>query len=94
MYAELYVDFAPNAGVCVRGEFDDEGSFLYEYYFPYLRGSHISSYEDVTIERHMEKESYAGVCDDLKVGVSLIFYLQNMIPYKRLQSLDHREPHA
>lgn len=88
VYAELYVDFAPNAGVCVRGEFDGEGSFLYEYYFPYLRGSHISSYEDVTIERHMEKESYAGVCDDLKVGVSLIFYLQNMIPYKRLQSLD------
>lgn len=88
VYAELYVDFAPNAGVCVRGEFDDEGSFLYEYYFPYLRGSHISSYEDVTIERHMEKESYAGVCDDLKVGVTLIFYLQNMIPYKRLQSLD------
>lgn len=84
--AELYLDFAPNAGICVRGQFDEKNTFLYEYYFPYLRGRHISSNEDVTIERHAEKESYAGVCDDIKVGVSLIFYLQNMIPYKRLKA--------
>lgn len=88
VYAELYVDFAPNAGVCVRGEFDEDNNFLYEYYFPYLRGSHISSREDITVERHSEKESYAGVCDDIKVGVSLIFYLQNMIPYLRLKGLN------
>lgn len=83
VYAELCLDFAKDAGICVRGEYDEENIFLYEYYFPYLRGNHISSYEDVTIERHAEKESYAGVCDDIKVGVSLIFYLQNMIPYKK-----------
>jgi hypothetical protein len=86
VYAELMLDFAPCAGICVRGEFDENSTFLYEYYFPYLRGSHISSYEDITVERHAEKESYAGVCDDMKVGVSLIFYLQNMIPYKRLNA--------
>jgi ArsR family metal-binding transcriptional regulator len=86
VYAELSVDFAPSAGICVRGEFDENSTFLYEYYFPYLRGNNISSYEDITVERHAEKESYAGVCDDMKVGVSLIFYLNNMIPYKRLDS--------
>jgi hypothetical protein len=86
VYAELSLDFAPNAGICVRGEFDENSTFLYEYYFPYLRGSHISSYEDISVERHAEKESYAGVCDDMKVGVSLIFYLNNMIPYKRLNA--------
>ena len=87
IFAELFLDFVHGAGICVRGEFDDEDSFLYQYYFPYLRGENISSNEDVTVERHAEKESYAGVCDDIKVGVSLIFYLQNMIPYKKLQSL-------
>jgi hypothetical protein len=86
VYAELSLDFAQGAGICVRGEFDENSTFLYEYYFPYLRGSHISSYEDISVERHAEKESYAGVCDDMKVGVSLIFYLQNMIPYKRLNA--------
>ncbi len=88
VYAELFLDFTHGAGICVRGEFDEDNSFLYEYHFPYVRGTHISSNEDVTIERHAEKESYAGVCDDIKVGVSLIFYLQNMIPYKRLQALN------
>ena len=40
----------------------------------------------IAVERHAEKESYAGVCDDIKVGVSLIFYLQNIIPYKKLKN--------
>lgn len=87
VYAELYLDFATDAGICVRGQFDEENTFLYEYYFPYLKGRRISSNEDITVERHAEKESYAGICDDIKVGVSLIFYLQNMIPYKRLKAL-------
>ena len=55
--------------------------FTYDYYFPYLRGTCISSEEDITVERHSSQESYAGVWDDLRVGVTLIFYLQNMIPY-------------
>ena len=33
------------------------------------------------MERHADKESFAGVCDDIKVGMSLIFYLKNKIPY-------------
>lgn len=87
VYAELSLDFVHGAGICVRGEFDEENRFLYEYYFPYVRGNHVSSNEDITIERQAEKESYAGVCDDIKVGVTIIFYLQNMIPYKRLKAL-------
>lgn len=88
VYAELSLDFVHGAGICVRGEFDEENSFLYEYYFPYLKGNHISSNEDITIERHAEKESYAGVCDEIKIGVAIIFYLQNMIPYKRLKAMN------
>lgn len=86
-YAELSLDFVHGAGICIRGQFDEEGRFLYEYYFPYVRGTNVSSTEDVTVERHAEKESFAGVCDDIKVGITLIFYLQNIIPYKRLQAL-------
>lgn len=88
VYAELSLDFVHGAGICVRGQFDEENNFLYEYYFPYLRGNNVSSTEDVVVERHAEKESYAGVCDDINVGVSLIFYLQNMVPYKRLMAMD------
>lgn len=86
MFAEFSKDFAENIGIAVRGEFDEEDKFIYDYYYPYLRGSNISSIEDVSIERHAEKESYAGICDDIKVGVSLIFYLQNIVSYIRIRN--------
>lgn len=84
--AEFCKDFAENIGIAVCGEFDAEDKFSYDYYYPYLRGTGISSQEDVSVERHAEKESYAGICDDIKIGVSLIFYLQNMIPYVKAQN--------
>lgn len=37
--------------------------------------------EEMTIERHLDKESYAVICDELKTGVTLIFYLQNVMDY-------------
>lgn len=86
--AEFCEDFADNLGVSVCGEFDAEDKFTYDYFYPYLRGKGVSSYEDVSVERHAEKESYAGICDDIKVGVSLIFYLQNMIPYVKAQYMN------
>ena len=81
MMGEFCKDFTDTLGVAVCGEFDDEDKFIYEYYYPYIKGSGITSYEDVTVERHAAKESYAGVCDDINVGITLIFYLQNMMDY-------------
>lgn len=81
VFVECCKEFADGIGIAVRGEFDENNNYIYNYYFPYLRGNYISSEEDVSIERHSEKESYAGICDDLRVGVSLIFYFQNVISY-------------
>lgn len=81
MLGEFCKNFADDMGIAVCGEFDEEDKFVYEYYYPYLRGTGITSTEDVTVERHAAKESYAGVCDDIKLGMTMIFYLQNMIPY-------------
>lgn len=88
LLGEFCKDFALNMGIAVCGEFDetDGDKFVYDYYYPYLRGRGITTTEDVSVERHASKESYAGVCDDIKVGLSLIFYLQNMIPYIKAQA--------
>lgn len=88
IFAEFCEDFAKDIGIAVCGEFDAEDKFTYDYFYPYLRGTGVSSYEDVSVERHAEKESYAGICDDIKVGVSLIFYLQNIVPYVKAQHSD------
>lgn len=88
LLGEFCKNFADGLGIAVCGEFDDEEKFTYEYYYPYLDGSGITSCEDVSVERHAEKDSYAGVCDDIKVGISLIFFLKNKIPYVKAQATD------
>ncbi len=83
---ELCRDYADQMGLAVCGEFDGSDNFIFHYCYPYLRGRGITSSEEITVERHAATESYAGVCDDIRVGVTLIFYLHNMIQYIR-----HRE---
>lgn len=85
LVAEFDRNFAEDIGIAVCGEFDEDDTYSFDYYLPYLRSDLVSTGEDISIERHAAKESYAGICDDPKVGVSLIFYLQNMISYLKLQ---------
>ncbi len=87
MFAEFSMAYGERIGITVRGEFDETNNFTYDYYFPYLRGEGVTTQEDVSIERHAAQESYAGVCDDIKVGVTLIFYMQNVVPYVRAKNL-------
>ena len=78
---EFRREYADLIGIAVCGSYSEDAEYDYEYYFPYIIGQNVSSSEETVIERHIEKESFAGVCDDVKVGVSLIFYLQNRMDY-------------
>ena len=92
---EYRKEFADSLGITVCGAYSDEIEFDYEFYYPYFIGSNISSTEDISVERHAEKDSYAGICDDLKVGVTLIFYLQNRMDYiKRINKSNSPIPHT
>lgn len=86
LLGEFCKDFADDLGIAVCGEFDEEDKFIYEYYYPYLRGNGVSSGEDISVERHIARNSYAGVVEDMNMGISVIFYLQNMIPYVKVQA--------
>lgn len=86
-FIEMSKDFGQDIGITVCGELDEQG-FHQEYYFPYFKGTGITSDEDLVIEKHVGKESYAGVCEDVRVGVSLIFYLQNAADYKMQANLN------
>ncbi len=81
LLAQFERDFGAGIGLAVCGELDDGDHFIYDYYYPYLKGSGVSTAEEVTVERHAAQDSYAGVCDELRVGVTMIFYLQNKISY-------------
>lgn len=87
-FSERKKEFAPGMGIMLRGEYDEEENYQSEYYFPYFQGKQEKLYETVTVERHAEKESYAGVCDDLSLGVSIIFYVQNVADLLNEQRLN------
>ncbi|MCR4655210.1 MAG: DUF3881 family protein [Lachnospiraceae bacterium] len=74
---EYYKCFTPTTGVCLRGEYDKEEELTLDFYYPICIGDKVSTEEDVNIERHAAELSYAGVCEDSRVGVTLIFYMQN-----------------
>lgn len=80
-FGEFSREFAPNMGIIVRGNYLEDDSFEVGYYTPYFLGSQVTTQEQIDIEKHSEKESYAGVCDDPRIGVTLIFYLQNVADY-------------
>ena len=88
-FSERRKEFAPGMGIMLRGEYDEHGDYQWDYYFPYFQGRQEKFYEHITIERHAEKESYAGVCDDLTVGVTIIFYVQNVADYLSERQRSH-----
>lgn len=79
--AELSLEFADGVGITVRGEYDEENNFHIEHYFPFYKGLNTSTREEVFISKRVDTDAYTGMCDDYRLGVSLIFYLQNNIDY-------------
>jgi hypothetical protein len=85
---EYRKDFSDSFGIAVCGEFSDEAEFDYEFYYPYLKGQYVSTTTDIELERLSEKESYEGVFDDTRVGISIIFRLSNRLDYLKLLMRD------
>lgn len=85
---QISKDYGHGIGISLIGELDKKGVLNVEHYFPYLVGEHTTKEESIHIEKHSHNESYAGVCDDINVGVSLIFYLNNIADYNRRKWLN------
>lgn len=81
VFGEKVKEFAQRIGIAVRGEYDENGEFHSGYYFPYFKGRQVSLRDEVSIEKHPDKDNFSGVCDQLQLGVSLIFGLLNITDY-------------
>ena len=78
---EITMEYGDGIGITIRGELDEDGKFHMEHYFPRLNGQLVSTREEIGINKRVDYEAYTGMCDDFRLGVSLIFYLQNVIEY-------------
>ncbi len=84
--AELSMEAGEGIGIILRGEYDENGIYHMEHYFPYVKGQGVSTVEEVSINKRVDTEAYTGMCDDYRLGVSLIFYLQNVVEYLQKKS--------
>jgi len=84
IYTEITKEFAPHTGVTIRGEYDKLGFFHLEHYFPYCESMLVTSHEDITINKRVDTSAFTGMCDDFRLGISMIFYLQNAVDYLHL----------
>lgn len=82
-FCELRKEYGQCIGITLCGEVDERERFYMDYYFPYFQGSGISTYAEIAIERRIEKEQYVGMCEDSRIGISVIFTVQNGIEYMR-----------
>lgn len=83
---EMRKEFMNGMGLIVHGHVDENDEFIREYYFPYLIGNYRQPGEEVVVEKRISKDAYSCVSDDLRMGVSLIYYLQNCMDYVNLKS--------
>lgn len=90
-FSERKKAFADQMGLLARGVYDENDKYWMNYCIPYFTGRNERYYEDLVIERQAEKEAYSGICDDMNLGVSLIFYLQNVTEYLNKQRYGRSE---
>lgn len=94
VFAEILLEISEDIGVALRGEYDERGIFHAEHYFPYLRGQNVSSKESVFISKRVDTDAFTGMCEDYRIGVSLIFYLQNVTDYISQDYAEDRREHS
>ena len=82
-FCEFTKEYGADIGITVFGDLDMEEYFERQYYYPYFTGTGITSYEDVVVEKRIDRDAYIGICDDVKIGINLYFHLQNTMEYLR-----------
>jgi len=87
---EMSMEFGDSIGITIRGEYDQNDVFQLDNYFPYAVGTGISTQEDLAINKKVDTEAYTGMCDDYRLGVSLIFYIQNVAEYLQRKNQEQK----
>lgn len=66
-----------NVGLAWNGTSSGPNTLDVDYYYPFVYGQYNNIHEDVSIEKRYSQNAFLGACEDLRVGVSIIFSVQN-----------------
>lgn len=66
-----------NIGLAWNGTSSGPNILDVDFYYPFVFGQYNNIHEDVSIEKRYSQNAFLGACEDLRVGVSIIFSVQN-----------------
>lgn len=79
--SERIKHFTKNMGLMIVGSYDQDDQYEREHYIPFFLGKGEKKFDEIAIERHIAKNSYAGACEYPGIGITIIYYLQNAVEY-------------
>ena len=87
-----YIRFTTDdSGIIVVGEEDEEKKFHYKYYFPFgVSAGSINPEDEFYINKKVDSDAYTAMCDDPRVGMSLIFYVVNVVDFLKFYKGEKR----
>ncbi len=77
-FVELRCMVADDVGIVLRGVFNEDDEFVLDYYYPTYYSETLSMTNDVEIIKQTDRDNYNVISDEIRLGVNLIFQLQNM----------------
>lgn len=82
-FVELRYMVADNVGLVLRGVYNEKDEFILDYYYPSYFAESVSIKNDVDVIKQSDKDNYQVMVDEIRLGVNLIFQLQNMGEFLR-----------
>lgn len=82
-HVEISLKLGKHVGITYYGTEDSSGNFEMDYYFPYALGFQEFEIYEVSMEKQIDSEMYKAVSEDVRLGVSVIFHVNNSFEYRK-----------
>ncbi len=92
--AEVKKAFGEDFGLIFSGTCVDDEYIDIDYYYPYVFSYSRPVKARINVEKRVFNHSFSGVFEDTRIGVSVIFYLQNAIDYMDIMANNDEDPNA
>ena len=92
--AEVQKDFGGGFGLKFSGTYMDDDYIDIDYYYPYVYSEVRPVKARLNVEKRVFNNSFSAVFEDTRIGVSVIFYLQNALDYMDIMANDEENPDA
>ncbi|GEM_PF-6585025 len=81
MWLEIRVPVSGSMGLCITGYIGARGKFKRTAYYPYLRSEDMTSSVRPSVYRRVDGGHFSAIIDDARVGMTLIYQLDNPFDY-------------